>query len=47
MAFTTTEVNGWFQTIDGLPPTTASIPSALATQYVGELNGGTATPGVI
>jgi hypothetical protein len=47
MAFTTTEVNGWFQTIDGLPPTTASIPSSLATQYVGELNAGTATPGVI
>ena len=49
MAFTTTEVNGWFQTIDGLPPTTASISSSLATMYVGELNATppTATPGDI
>ena len=46
MAFTTAEVNMWFQTIDGLPPTTASIPSNLATSYVGELNATppTATP---
>ena len=44
--FTTAEVNTWFQTIDGLPPTTASIPSNLATAYVDELNAvpPTATP---
>ena len=39
--YTTAEVNTWFQTIDGLPPTTASIPSNLATAYVDDLN---ATP---
>ena len=39
--YTTAEVNTWFQTIDGLPATTASIPSYLATAYVDELN---ATP---
>jgi hypothetical protein len=39
-AFTTAEVNGWFQTIDGLPSTTAPIGPA-ATTYVDELN---ATP---
>src|SRR5271166_969730 len=49
MAFTTATVNTWFQTIDGLPPTTASISSSLATMYVGELNATppTATPGEI
>jgi hypothetical protein len=44
MSFTTAEVNGWFQTIDGLPPTTAPIPSATSNLYVSELNAGTATP---
>jgi hypothetical protein len=39
--FTTAQINGFFQTIDGLPSTTASIPSNLATAYVDELN---ATP---
>lgn len=38
MAFTTAEVNTWFQTIDGLPATTGGIPSNLATAYVAELN---------
>jgi hypothetical protein len=38
MAFTTAEVNTWFQTIDGLPATTAGIPANLATAYVAELN---------
>jgi hypothetical protein len=38
MAFTTAEVNTWFQTIDGLPPTTAGIPANLANAYVAELN---------
>jgi hypothetical protein len=47
MAFTTAEVNAWFQTIDGLPPTTPSIPSNLATAYTDQLNAGTATPVVI
>lgn len=49
MAFTTAEVNTWFQTIDGLPPTTASISSSLATMYVGDLNATPpiATPGDI
>jgi hypothetical protein len=41
MAFTTAEVNTWFQTIDGLPTTAAPIPSNLSTAYVAELN---ATP---
>jgi uncharacterized repeat protein (TIGR03803 family) len=43
---TPAEVNTWFQTIDGLPPTTASIPANLATAYVEELNATpqTATP---
>jgi hypothetical protein len=44
MSFTTAEVNGWFQTIDGLPPTTAPIPSGTSSLYVSELNAGTATP---
>jgi hypothetical protein len=38
MAFTTAEVNTWFQTIDGLPVTTAPIPSNLSTAYVNGLN---------
>ncbi len=41
MAFTTAEVNGWFQTIDGLPATAPPIPTNLSTAYVAELN---ATP---
>jgi hypothetical protein len=43
MAFTTAEVNTWFQTIDGLPATTAGIPANLATQYTAELVAGTAS----
>ena len=43
MAFTTAEVNTWFQTIDGLPATTAPIPSNLSTAYVAQLNAGTAS----
>jgi hypothetical protein len=38
MAFTTAEVNTFFQTIDGLPATTAPIPSNLSTAYVNGLN---------
>jgi hypothetical protein len=41
--YTTAQVNGWFQTIDGLPSTTAPIPSNLSGLYVSELNAGTAT----
>ena len=47
MAFTTAEVNAWFQTIDGLPPTTVPIATVLSDSYVGRLNAGTATPVVI
>ena len=43
MAFTTAEVNTWFQTIDGLPATTAGIPSNLSTSYAAQLNAGTAS----
>jgi hypothetical protein len=42
--YTTAEVNAWFQTIDGLPPTTAPISSGTSMLYVSELNAGTATP---
>ena len=38
MAFTTAEVNTFFQTIDGLPVTTAPIPSNLSMAYVNGLN---------
>ena len=46
MVFTIAEVNTWFQTIDGLPPTTASIPSSIAMAYVDDSNAvpPTATP---
>jgi hypothetical protein len=47
MAFTTAEVNTWFQTIDGLPATTAPIPTNLSTAYTAELNAGTASPAQI
>jgi hypothetical protein len=43
MAFTTATVNTWFQTIDGLPATTAGIPANLSTSYTAELNAGTAS----
>ena len=39
--YTTAEVNTWFQTIDGLPTTTAPIPSTISAAYVAALN---ATP---
>ena len=44
--FTTAEVNGWFQTIDGLPATTAPINTTFSNAYVAELNATppTATP---
>jgi plastocyanin len=46
---TAAEVNTWFQTIDGLPATAASISSSIAIAYVGELNATppTATPAQI
>ena len=44
MAFTAAQVNGWFQTLDGLSPT-EDVPSAFLNQYLLELNGDpTATP---
>jgi hypothetical protein len=41
--YTIADANGWFQTIDGLPATTAPIPSTLSITYVDELNTNTAT----
>jgi hypothetical protein len=45
--YTIADVNGWFQTIDGLPATTTTIPSTLSITYVDELNTNTATPAQI
>jgi hypothetical protein len=44
--YTAADVNGWFQTIDGLPATTAPVSSTLLSAYVAELNSTppTATP---
>jgi hypothetical protein len=47
MAPTTGLVNGWFQTIDGLPGTTAPINTTLAQSYVTALTSATATSGDI
>ena len=46
---TAAEVNTWFQTIDGLPPTTPPINPSVAMAYVAELNATppTATPAQI
>jgi hypothetical protein len=46
---TTATVNGWFQTINGLPATAAPISSSLAAAYVAALNANppTATPAQI
>ena len=38
MAFTAAQVNGWFQTLDGLSPT-EDVPSTFLNQYLLELNG--------
>jgi hypothetical protein len=47
--FTTADVNGWFQTVDGLPTGSPDIASAIANLYVGMLNATppTATPAQI
>ena len=38
------EVNGWFQTINGLPPTAPSISTTDVNLYVAQLNAGSQTP---
>jgi hypothetical protein len=47
VAYTAANVNGWFQTIDGLPSTTAPVATSLSDAYVAELNSGTQTPAQI
>jgi hypothetical protein len=42
--YTAADVNGWFQTINGLPSTTAPVPTSLSDAYVAELNAGAQTP---
>jgi hypothetical protein len=43
-AYTAADVNGWFQTINGLPPTAPSISTTDVNLYVTQLNTGSQTP---
>ena len=42
--YTAADVNGWFQTINGLPPTAPSIPTTDVNLYVAQLIAGSETP---
>jgi hypothetical protein len=43
-AYTAADVTGWFQTINGLPPTATSISTTDINLYVAQLNTGAQTP---
>jgi hypothetical protein len=42
--YTAADINGWFQTINGLPPTAPSISPTDVNLYVAQLNTGSQTP---